>query len=69
MGLCFVVYMFLSCNPSSGDINLSNLSCFFEFIIGGDLSYKTIKWTKSNKWNIKTNNKIVIIWILFSQGV
>ena len=26
MGLCFVVYMFLSYNPSSGDINLS---CFF----------------------------------------
>ena len=28
MGLCFVIYMFLSNNPSSGDINSSNLSCF-----------------------------------------
>ena len=26
--LCFVIYMFLSNNPSSGDINLSNLPCF-----------------------------------------
>ena len=26
--LCFVIYMFLSNNPSSGDINLSNLSCY-----------------------------------------
>ena len=26
--LCFVIYMFLSKNPSSGDINLSNFSCF-----------------------------------------
>ena len=26
--LCFVIYMFLSNNPSSGDINSSNLSCF-----------------------------------------
>ena len=25
--LCFVIYMFLSNNPSSGDINSSNLSC------------------------------------------
>ena len=25
--LCFVIYMFLSNNPSSGDINLSNLPC------------------------------------------
>ena len=24
-----VIYMFLSNNPSSGDINSSNLSCFF----------------------------------------
>ena len=27
--LCFVIYMFLSNNPSSGDINSSNLSCLF----------------------------------------
>ena len=27
MGFCFVNYMFLSNNPSSGDINSSNLSC------------------------------------------
>ena len=27
--LCFVIYMFLSNNPSSGDINSSNLSCFY----------------------------------------
>ena len=26
--LCFVIYMFLSNNPSSGDINSSNLPCF-----------------------------------------
>ena len=26
-----MIYMFLSNNPSSGDINLSNLSCFFFF--------------------------------------
>ena len=26
--LCFVIYMFLSNNSSSGDINSSNLSCF-----------------------------------------
>ena len=25
--LCFVIYMFLSNNPSSGDINSSNLPC------------------------------------------
>ena len=25
--LCFVIYMFLSNNPSLGDINSSNLSC------------------------------------------
>ena len=25
--LCFVIYMFFSNNPSSGDINLSNLPC------------------------------------------
>ena len=25
--LCFMIYMFLSNNPSSGDINSSNLSC------------------------------------------
>ena len=25
--LCFVIYMFLSNNPSSGDIHSSNLSC------------------------------------------
>ena len=24
-----MIYMFLSNNPSSGDINLSNLSCYF----------------------------------------
>ena len=29
-GLCFVVYMFLSNYPSSGDINSSNLSCFYQ---------------------------------------
>ena len=28
MGLCFVIYMFISNNPSSGDINSSNLPCF-----------------------------------------
>ena len=28
MDLRFVIYMFLSNNPSSGDINSSNLSCF-----------------------------------------
>ena len=27
--LCFVIYMLLSNNPSSGDINSSNLSCLF----------------------------------------
>ena len=27
--LCFVIYMFLSNNPSSGDINSSNLPCYF----------------------------------------
>ena len=27
MGFMFVIYMFLSNNPSSGDINLSNFSC------------------------------------------
>ena len=26
--LCFVIYMFLSNNPSSGDINSSNLPCW-----------------------------------------
>ena len=26
--LCFVIYMFLSNNPSSGDINSSNLPCY-----------------------------------------
>ena len=31
MGLCFVIYMFLSNNPSSGDINSSNLPCFKSF--------------------------------------
>ena len=25
--LCFVIYMFLSNNPSSGDMNSSNVSC------------------------------------------
>ena len=27
LDLCFVIYMFLSNNPSSGDINSSNLPC------------------------------------------
>ena len=27
MDLCFVIYMFLSNNPSSGDVNSANLSC------------------------------------------
>ena len=27
LDLCFVIYTFLSNNPSSGDINSSNLSC------------------------------------------
>ena len=31
--LCYVIYMFLSNNPSSGDINSSDLPCFF-FCIG-----------------------------------
>ena len=29
MGFMFVIYMFLSNNPSSGDINSSNLPCSF----------------------------------------
>ena len=29
--LCFVIYMFLSNNPSSGYINSSNLPCFSVF--------------------------------------
>ena len=32
MGFMFVIYMFLSNNPSSGDINLSNLSCDLCFV-------------------------------------
>ena len=31
MELCFVIYMFLSNNPSSGDINSSNLPCCILF--------------------------------------
>ena len=31
-----MIYMFLSNNPSSGDINSSNLSCFSIFV-GGPL--------------------------------
>ena len=30
-----MIYMFLSNNPSSGDINSSNLSCFFYSCNGG----------------------------------
>ena len=30
--LCFVIYMFLSNNPSSGDMNSSNLPCLPKFI-------------------------------------
>ena len=29
-----MIYMFLSNNPSSGDINLSNLSCYIQISIG-----------------------------------
>ena len=36
MGLCFVIYMFLSNNPSSGDINSSNLPCSHMKMCTGD---------------------------------
>ena len=38
-----MVYMFLSNNPSSGDINLSNLPCSFLYFVGSDL-HKNYKW-------------------------
>ena len=31
--LCYVIYMFLSNNPSSGDINLSNLPCLVQHLL------------------------------------
>ena len=34
---CFVMYMFFSNYPSSGDINSSNLSCSLEPLTGSDV--------------------------------
>ena len=36
-----MIYMFLSNNPSSGDINSSNLSCFF-ILLGATLKGKNM---------------------------
>ena len=33
MGFMFVIYMFLSNKPLSGDINSSNLSCFNAYFV------------------------------------
>ena len=40
MGFMFVIYMFLSNNPSSGDMNSSNLSCFLPLLTQSDSIYR-----------------------------
>ena len=37
-----MIYMFLSNNPSSGDINSSNLSCFEFGPVVQEMSFKSI---------------------------
>ena len=71
--LCFVIYMFLLNNPSSGDINSLNLSCFslfccsmltffqiklFQKILSGTLSQCQTIWIQ-----ISTDILSVLIWV------
>ena len=43
--LSFVIYMFLSNNPSSGDINSSNLPCYVISDQGYNLTSPFIRWS------------------------
>ena len=55
--LCFVIYMFLSNNPSSGDIFSLNLSCFSKFHQIWCVNYSH-EWHMKWLWGLGEGQKI-----------